>query len=63
MIMSSGSGLAFCLSNNLAYARMQTETITTKGLGRGKSQDLAPVPFGADFKKSVADRLRASVSI
>jgi len=30
---------------NLAYARvMQTETITTKGQGRGKTQDLTPAP-------------------
>jgi hypothetical protein len=39
------SGLAFCLSNNLAYARiMQTETITTKWQDRGKTQDLTPAP-------------------
>ena len=45
-VSSSGSGLAFCLSNNLAYARiMQTETITTKGQGRGKTQDLTPALY------------------
>jgi len=40
---SSASGLAFCLSNSLAYARiMQAETIATKEQDRGKKQDLTP---------------------
>jgi hypothetical protein len=42
---ASGSGLAFFLSDNLAYAKiMQTETITTKGQVRGKTHDLTLSP-------------------